>query len=152
MLEQLRRLLTPESRDAASDDASPTTTELCIAALLISVVRADFETSESELRMVRRALERLTERSGDAIDELMSAAEKEAASSVSLYDFTAIIHRELEPSEKQEVMQQLWKVAFADGRVDAHEEHLLRKVAGLLHLPHREFIAAKQQARRATSG
>ena len=150
MLQHLRRLLTI---DGSANEGSPTasTTELSIAALLISVVRADFETTADEILMVRRALERLTDRDGDAIDELLRAAEDEARDSVSLYDFTAIVHRELEPTEKQEVMRQLWQVAFADGHVDAHEEHLLRKVANLLHLPHREFIAAKQQAREATS-
>ena len=150
MLQHLRRLLTIDA-SASEESSAASTTELSIAALLISVVRADFETTPDEMLMVRRALEYLTDRDGEAIDELLRAAEEEARDSVSLYDFTAVVHRDLEPTEKQEVMRQLWQVAFADGHVDAHEEHLLRKVANLLHLPHREFIAAKQLARDAAT-
>jgi uncharacterized tellurite resistance protein B-like protein len=40
-------------------------------------------------------------------------------------------------------------VAFADARKDALEEHMVRKIAGLLHVPHPDFIEAKQRARGA---
>ena len=41
----------------------------------------------------------------------------------------------------------LWLVAFADGKKDAHEEHMVRKIAGLLHVAHPDFIDAKLKAR-----
>lgn len=43
-------------------------------------------------------------------------------------------------------MELLWRVAFADGRLDRYEEHLIRRIADLLHLPHRDFIRAKLRA------
>ena len=45
-------------------------------------------------------------------------------------------------------MELLWLVAFADGRKDPEEEHLIRKIAGLLHVAHPDFIDAKIRARR----
>ena len=39
--------------------------------------------------------------------------------------------------------------AYADGHLDAHENHLISKVAGLLHVTHGEYIAAKLRAKQA---
>ena len=41
-------------------------------------------------------------------------------------------------------------VSFADTVKHAEEEHLVRKIAGLLHVPHPDFIDAKIRARERT--
>jgi len=41
----------------------------------------------------------------------------------------------------------MWEVAYADGRIDRYEEHLIRKISELLHLSHKDFITGKQIAR-----
>ena len=43
----------------------------------------------------------------------------------------------------------MWQVAYADGHLDAHESHLISKVAGLLHVTHGQYIAAKMRAKEA---
>jgi uncharacterized tellurite resistance protein B-like protein len=40
----------------------------------------------------------------------------------------------------------LWELAYADGELDAHEEHRIRRLAGLLHVSHSEFIRTKLAA------
>jgi uncharacterized tellurite resistance protein B-like protein len=45
--------------------------------------------------------------------------------------------------ERARIVGMLWKVSSADGHIDAHEEHLVRKVADLLYVPHARFIQAK---------
>jgi uncharacterized tellurite resistance protein B-like protein len=40
----------------------------------------------------------------------------------------------------------LWRVAYADGRVDPHEDALVRKVADLLYLPQAAYVKAKERA------
>ena len=61
-----------------------------------------------------------------------------------LVDFT--------PDQKKRVVELLWLVAFADSEKHAHEEHLVRKIAGLLHVPHPDFIDAKIRARTESKG
>lgn len=41
----------------------------------------------------------------------------------------------------------MWLVAFADSEKHPLEEHLIRRIAGLLHVPHPDFIDAKLRAR-----
>jgi uncharacterized tellurite resistance protein B-like protein len=46
----------------------------------------------------------------------------------------------------------MWRVAYADARLDAHELHLMRRIADLLHVPHLDSMAAKMRAREAVEG
>jgi uncharacterized tellurite resistance protein B-like protein len=41
----------------------------------------------------------------------------------------------------------LWQLAYADQTIDKFEEHLIRKLAELLHVPHKHFIQAKHSAK-----
>lgn len=119
------------------------------AALLFKMATADFDLADEEQRTLRAGVERLLELSDstERIDALLEAGREMAKESVSLYDFTAVLHRELDLEGKIAVVELLWRIAFADGALDPQEEYLVRKVANLLHLPHTEFIAAKQRAR-----
>ena len=46
-----------------------------------------------------------------------------------------------------ELVEFMWRVAYADDKLDDHEVHLMRKIARLLHIPHKKFIGAKFKAR-----
>jgi uncharacterized tellurite resistance protein B-like protein len=43
----------------------------------------------------------------------------------------------------------MWRVAYADAELSAYEQHTIRKIADLLYVPHRAYIAAKLRARDA---
>jgi len=47
------------------------------------------------------------------------------------------------------VIELMWQVAYADAALGAHEQHVLRRIAELLHVPHGDYIAAKMRARDA---
>ena len=40
-------------------------------------------------------------------------------------------------------MEQLRKVAFADGNLDQHEQHLIKRIADLLYVRHSDVITSK---------
>ena len=52
-------------------------------------------------------------------------------------------------AQKIHVVELMWQVAYADGHLDANENHLISKIAGLLHVTHGEYIAAKLHAKQA---
>ncbi|MGO1233874.1 MAG: TerB family tellurite resistance protein, partial [Marinobacter sp.] len=54
--------------------------------------------------------------------------------------------------QKQMLLTSIWRVALADGRIDKYEEHLIRRMADLLHLNHREFMQARHQAEQDAAG
>jgi uncharacterized tellurite resistance protein B-like protein len=79
--------------------------------------------------------------------ELLAAAEREVESSVELFQFTRLIDEAFTPEQKAKVVERLWRIAYADQNVDRLEEHLVRKIANLLHVSHRDYIAAKLAAK-----
>jgi uncharacterized tellurite resistance protein B-like protein len=124
---------------------------LAAAALLFEVVRADARIKDEERTVARAAIQGTFGLSRDETDELMRLAEEQSREATSLYEFTHLIDEAFSPEEKKRVVELLWLVAFADSEKDAHEEQIVRRIAGLLHVPHPDFIDAKIKA-RAESG
>jgi uncharacterized tellurite resistance protein B-like protein len=121
--------------------------KLAAAALLFEIVRADAAVRDEELAVMRASLQSAFDISREETEELVRLAEQQSRSATSLYEFTSLVDAGLDAAQKKRVVELLWLVAFADGAKDAHEEHLVRKIAGLLHVSHPDFIDAKRRAR-----
>ena len=128
--------------DEGSGD-SLSSSRVAVATLLVEIARADFEVDPAERIAIRRMLGAAYALDPESADELLARAEDAVEDAVSLYEFTSRLNDELSPAQKVEIIEMLWRVAFADGRIDKYEEHLVRKAADLLHVPHRRFIRAK---------
>ncbi|MGE0454559.1 MAG: TerB family tellurite resistance protein [Vicinamibacteria bacterium] len=122
------------------------------AVLLFEVARADGSVDEAERTVLRAALRSAFELSPAETDDLARLAEEQSRSAVSLYEFTQLVDTELDAAAKKRIVELLWLVTFADARKDAHEEHLVRRIAGLLHVDHPDFIDAKLRARARSGG
>jgi uncharacterized tellurite resistance protein B-like protein len=119
---------------------------LATAALLIEMTRASFQVTEQEYQAALDAVQRtFADLTAEETEELVRLAEQEADEAVSLYQFTSLIDREFPPERKVHLIEMLWRVAYADGHKDAHEEHLLRKLADLLHVSHSDFIRTRHK-------
>lgn len=116
---------------------------LAAAALLVEVARADFTIDDDEAAVIERLLVDTLGLSESEVAEIVDLAKAEIAQGSSLHEFTRLINEHYPIAEKRRFMEQLWRVAAADGRIDDYEEHLLRRLADLLHLRHPEFIKAK---------
>ena len=117
--------------------------DVAMAVLLLECARADFENQPVEMDTVRDALRAQFGLDGAQLERLVGDATQSATSAVSLHGPVSRLNAELTPDEKRALMEWMWKVAAADGHVDAHEEHLLRKVADLLYISHADYIRAK---------
>jgi len=116
---------------------------LAVAALLVEVLRADYDVSAAERRQVLESIRALLEIEPAECEELLLAAERQVDGAHDLHQFTSELNRSLSHDDKLELLEQLWRVAQADSAVHHYEEHLIRRVADLLHVSHREFIVAK---------
>ena len=82
----------------------------------------------------------------DEATELLELAEAERSDSTDYFQFTSLINGAYKPEQKVSLIELLWHIAFANETLHRYEEHLVRKVADLLHVPHSAFIAAKLRA------
>ena len=120
---------------------------LATAALFIEMMRADFEVTEEERHKLEDLVRETLGLDESETRELLAAAEREVESSVELFQFTRLIDEAFTPEQKVKVVERLWRIAYADENVDRLEEHLVRKIANLLHVSHRDYIAAKLAAK-----
>ena len=118
---------------------------LATAALLFEMLRADTEDHPDERGVIEQTLQTRFGLTVDETRELTSLADQEAAEAVSLYQFTGLINENFTVEQKVHVVEMLWQVAYADGRLDPYEEALVRKIADLIYVSHRDFIQAKHR-------
>lgn len=127
-------------------EEAPISAELATAALLCEVAHADREVTDAEHQALKLMLQKVLGLSGMQAEDLYFEAMQAMNKSVSLYDFTGQL-RQLNQDERYNLIAAMWEVAMADGSIDPFEESIIRQVADLVHLPHSEFIRAKQQAK-----
>lgn len=122
---------------------------LATAVLLVEVMRADPATSDAERQAIFAALRRKFPLAEDELARLVELAQQTAEASNDFYAFTSTINDRFSHPQKVTMIEYMWQVAYADGALDANENHLISKVAGLLHVTHGEYIAAKLHAKQA---
>jgi uncharacterized tellurite resistance protein B-like protein len=139
-----KHLATPS---AGSDIISDHSLQLATAALLIEMMRADMEVGEDERRTITEAVKKKFGLSNNETETLLKLAEEELRSSTGYFEFTSLINRKFTYEQKLRVIEHLWEVAFSDSELDKHEEHMLRKIATLIHVSHKDYIDAKLRIR-----
>ena len=153
MLNPLKNLLThffmADSAGGAMDDAR--SLQLATAVLLVEVMRADASFNPQERAATVAALRTQFTLTDEEMIRLLAQAEQTAQSANDYFAFTSAMNDHYTQAQKIMVVELMWKVAYADGYLDANENHLISKVAGLLHVTHGEYIAAKLYAKQAAA-
>jgi len=117
--------------------------ELAAACLLFEIAAIDYDVRGAELNALRTALADTLGLERTEIDQLVRLAGEENRRATDMHAFTREINEHFDYEQKQALMASLWRVAYADGRIDRYEEHYLRRIADLLYLTHTDFIQAK---------
>ena len=125
--------------------------KLATAALMIEIMKQDGETKSDEVDSVKLSLETKFELTKTEIDELFALANEEAKQSVDLYQFTSLIREHFSQEKKIKTIEYLWTVAYSDNHLDAHEEHLIRRISDLLYVTHQDFIKTKHKVQEMMS-
>jgi len=120
---------------------------LAAAALMLEVAESDFDFDQAEQDRISEGLQKTLGLNRMETGNLMQLAQAEVDDATCLHSFTSLINENWQESEKLELMEQLWRVALADDHINSHEQHMIRRLAGLLYIPHRQYIAAKKRAR-----
>ncbi|HKL51252.1 MAG TPA: TerB family tellurite resistance protein [Wenzhouxiangellaceae bacterium] len=117
-----------------------------MAVLLLELAVADAGIDHSERRVIEQAIAGKFELDAGEVQALIEEAVRIQRETHSLHEFTHQLRTQLAPDVRGELVEWFWKVSFADGRLDRHEEHLVRRLSDLLGVPHREFMRRKHRA------
>ena len=116
---------------------------IATCALFLEIANIDNEFSDEERRSIIAILQREFQLSEEHAEALASEAAAELKGSIDLWQFTNLINENYSDEEKMRVVELLWRVVYADGKLDAHEDFLVHKLAKLLRLKHKQLIECK---------
>ncbi len=149
MFRALQDLLRAVVAPAGAGSATEHSLELATAVLLVEVMQADPDTTAAERTAVLSAMRRKFALGEEELSRVIALAEEKTRVANDFFAFTSTLNDHFDHPQKVRMVELMWGVAFADGDLDANENHLVSKVAGLLHVTHGEYIAAKLHAKQA---
>jgi uncharacterized tellurite resistance protein B-like protein len=123
--------------------------QLAVAVLLVEVMHADASIGAAEQASVLATLRRCFNLGDDESQRLLELARDTQRTASDFHAFTSTLNAQLSHDEKVQMLEAMWAVAYADGALAAHEQHVLWRVADLLHVPHGAYINAKIRAKAA---
>ena len=146
----LKRLLqvfaAPDSQD---NSTVAERVPLAAAVLLLEVAHTDGEFHQAEQDLLGTLLKKHFAVSEDSLQELLELAEETRTNSHDLHQFTREINKTYSQSEKEQIIEAIWQLVYADGRLDHYEEALMRQLGSLIGLSHRQLIEAKLKVAKA---
>lgn len=144
MIRKLKRMwrgVAEQSAPAEKHDLA-----LAVAALMVEVMRMDGHLHDAERSTMMSALKERFGLSDVEVSALIEKADGKVQEALDMHQFTSVVVKGFTTAQRTEVLAELWRVALADGEVDPYEEQLIRRVAELIGLHHRQFIEAKISA------
>ncbi len=133
----------PPAADAARD---PRALHLASAILLFEIAKSDHHLDQQELDRLEQVLRDQWSLADDELLELLDVAKRESDISASLHQQLDLVNRHFSREDKIQLLQGMWSVAGADGKLHHHEEHLIRRLADLMYVAHKDFIRSKHRA------
>jgi uncharacterized tellurite resistance protein B-like protein len=126
-------------------DISEGQLQVATAALFLEMMLIDDKIDPKEQQLIFSLVQQNFSLTAEQAGALVALAEQHRKQATDYFQFTSLINKAYSLEQKVRLVESLWKIAFIDGVLDMNEEHLVRKIAELLYVPHTDFIRVKNQ-------
>ena len=128
------------------NDAKPSfEIELTAAVLAYEIARIDGDVSKSELNILIEEVKLISNKVGKNEQEILDIIEIYSNDSTSFYEFVEDINKNYDKDEKHSLLGFMWKIAYADGRLDVDEERLIRRLADMIKIKDIDVLRLKDK-------
>ena len=117
--------------------------ELTAAVLAYDFARSDGEITEEELSLLMSEIKKIAKKVGKSEKEILNIIEVYSKDSVSFHEFVEDINESYSKQEKLDLLYFMWKMAYADNKLDVDEEKLIRRMANLIKIKDIEVLKLK---------
>jgi uncharacterized tellurite resistance protein B-like protein len=121
------------------------TIKVATCIVLLEIANADDDFTADEQAIVKGILQQRFGLTDPEVDTLMQEAARRIAASIDTWSLTRILATELPEGERIVIMEAIWRVIYADGRLAGYEDALVHKLSFLLDLTHDQLIVAKMK-------
>lgn len=143
MFEFLKKVLLPQGESTVKADDKLFKLQVSVCILLVDIAKIDGSFTDEEKRKIISILKENFNSDENNTVNLIKKAEEFLKRDDSIYDFTQVINQTLSNDDKYELLKNLWRLVYIDHNKDMYEEHLVKKIGGLLDLDNRDVIAAR---------
>lgn len=124
--------------------------QMAAAALMVEMLHVDDKVTAEESEKIRVILKQRFRLDSTEIESLIGLANDKKREATDYYAFTSLLNTHYTQQQKVTLVEDLWQLAYADRELNKYEEHLLRRLAELLHVPHSDFIRTKHSVLEKT--
>ena len=117
--------------------------ELTASVLAYEIARSDGEITDEELAVLMNEIEKIANKVGKSNEELLKIIEIYSKDSISFHEFVEDINNNYTKQQKLDLLKFMWKMAYADKRLDVDEERLIRRMADLIKIKDIEVLKLK---------
>jgi len=146
MLDGLRQFIadvvSPQAQQRSFDDTSY---QLAATALLIHVISIDGGPSEVERQKLHSLIESRFGLDRGTADHLIASATQVEGEAVDLYHFTSAIMRSVDEAGRLRIVEMMWEVVYADGKVSEFEDNVVWRASDLLGVSSRDRLELKHR-------
>ena len=130
----------------AADVSNTLSIEHAAVVLMVEIMHADHHWDDTEQDKIIQLITHAFHFTEADARTLLTEAQLSMEQANDLHYFTSVVNEHYKMPQKEALIKSLWKIAYADKQVDRYEEHMIRKIAELLYVPHSRFIKAKLDA------
>lgn len=150
MLNDLKRFFAElTGGEKPQDQFAETDYRRAAAALLVHIATLDGDLDEVKRRKVHAILERTFTLDAAATDDLIAEAAADDREAVDFYHFTSLLMRTLDEAGRLRVVEMLWEMVYADGKVTEFEANVMWRVADLLAVSTRDRVTLRERVAAA---
>jgi len=145
MLDALKHLFAELTGGKPPERFADNDYRVAAAALLVHTAAIDGEVSAVEREKLHAVLKDRFGLTDAGTEALIDEGTRAEADAVDLYHFTSLIGRSLDEAGRARVVEMLWQIVYADGRLTEFEDNLVWRAADLLGVSSRERVEIRRR-------
>jgi len=138
----------PDSEEAAEKESPEKMIQIATCALFLEIANSDDHFSDEERHAIIEILKKEFSLSENEVQNLLEKSEHTLDESIDLWQFTNLINKHFSDEDKTKILENLWRIIYADEILDTYEDYLVHKIANLLRLPHKILIETKLKVKK----
>ena len=149
MIDLVKKFFSKRTDDNTGNTRKKSSEDILVStcALLLEMSVIDGEFSETEKQKILSILKEEYALPEEYAEALLETSKERLNDSTDLWRFASLINQSYSVEEKERIIEMIWRIAYADGTLEKHEDYLVHKLANLLRLTHKQLINAKLKAK-----
>lgn len=132
MIKTLSNWLKHSGEDAVKVTAQPDELARLVAALMVEAAASDGEIASEETELIFDSVRTQFALTDSQMRSILDEAVSQSAERIELHSLMRRLREHADYEERIGVLEMVWMVVLADGRLDQIEAQLMRRLAGLL--------------------